>query len=274
MALDRHQQVARVWNWLPAFRVAAEYESLQRAGLALRVSPSALSRSIKLLEQELEVTLFKRSAAGLTLTEDGHRLLLATRDAIRRVHDVMGERALSLRAGAVPPLLPRLLCDAAMDALPNCTLGLVDVVVSEAGERLRCGDLDVVLCHEAVFGAGLECEQLPSLEMVLATAPRGSIDSRVCLEAARFYASGASVVVTTLDQLISVTERLRGSAQLPRQLLPPGWTVSSLANPEPVFMVTRTFLNDRPHPLQLLRSRLQNASSVSAPLQRRGGNST
>ena len=43
--------VERIWNWLPAFRAVAETEHLPTASDLLHVTPSALSRTIRLLEQ-------------------------------------------------------------------------------------------------------------------------------------------------------------------------------------------------------------------------------
>lgn len=42
--MERLRRVANLWNWLPPFRVVAEYQSIQRAAVVLNVSASALSR--------------------------------------------------------------------------------------------------------------------------------------------------------------------------------------------------------------------------------------
>lgn len=242
MPLDRHQQVARVWDWLPAFRAAAEYESLQRAGLALSVSPSALSRSIKLLEDTLGVVLFTRSPSGLSLTEQGQRLLTATREAMRRVHDGLAlETAQRLRAGAVGPLLPRVLCDAAIDALPQWSLHFSVIEQARAAEQLRCGELDVVLTHEPVATSDLACAPLPGLELVVARAPGASRERLVCLAPAALSVPGASVTASDLDQLLSLARRLEASACIPRVVLPEGWDVERVGPSVAVFLVTREY---------------------------------
>lgn len=48
--------------------------SIQAAARNLLISPSALSRQVKLLERELEVVLFERSARGMVPTAAGERL--------------------------------------------------------------------------------------------------------------------------------------------------------------------------------------------------------
>jgi DNA-binding transcriptional LysR family regulator len=68
-----------VWSWLPAFKAVAERGSVSAAARALHVSPSAVSRVIKSLEGNLEVTLFDRSDKGLALRPEAEILLDAMR---------------------------------------------------------------------------------------------------------------------------------------------------------------------------------------------------
>jgi DNA-binding transcriptional LysR family regulator len=79
-------QIARIWNWLPAFRVVAETEHLPTASKVLHVTPSALSRTVRLLEQELGRELFHRVGRRIELTESGEHLLARLRDGMRCVY--------------------------------------------------------------------------------------------------------------------------------------------------------------------------------------------
>ncbi len=149
-AMDRAQRVAELWNWLPAFRVVAEYGSIQRAALVLHVSPSALSRTIRLLEENVGAPLFLRSATGLTVTAEGVELLKGTRDAMRRMDDVL-EKAHAhgsserLRIAAEGSVLMRFAARAAakMPIEKDVRLMAVDCDTLE-GELLR-GNIDVAL---------------------------------------------------------------------------------------------------------------------------------
>jgi LysR family glycine cleavage system transcriptional activator len=60
---------------LPGFVAAARLGNLSRAADSLHLTVSALSHQIKALEQRLDRTLFVRGARGITLTDDGRRLL-------------------------------------------------------------------------------------------------------------------------------------------------------------------------------------------------------
>jgi LysR family glycine cleavage system transcriptional activator len=62
-------------NALRAFEAAARHGSFAHAGEELHVSPGAISRHVKLLEEHLQVTLFRRLPRGLELTPAAHRLL-------------------------------------------------------------------------------------------------------------------------------------------------------------------------------------------------------
>ena len=59
---------------LTYFLRIAELGSFNRASEALRIAQPALSRQIRMLEEELGVVLFERTLRGVTLTEPGERL--------------------------------------------------------------------------------------------------------------------------------------------------------------------------------------------------------
>lgn len=68
MGLDRLGSIA-------AFVKVAEQGSFAAAGRALRISPSAVSKSVLRLEDRLGVRLFQRTTRSLSLTEDGETFL-------------------------------------------------------------------------------------------------------------------------------------------------------------------------------------------------------
>src|SRR5688500_18841292 len=98
--MERLARVASLWNWLPGFRAVAETENLHEAARGLEISPSALSRTIRLLEDELEQPLFDRAGLSLRLTALGAELLGVVRSAMRAVDDVTASRAEAVRIAA------------------------------------------------------------------------------------------------------------------------------------------------------------------------------
>lgn len=70
---------------LAAFEAAARHQNFNLASAELNVTPGALSRQIKSLEQELDAVLFNRSASGVLLTADGLELYGALSFSFNRV---------------------------------------------------------------------------------------------------------------------------------------------------------------------------------------------
>ena len=79
-------------NALRAFEAAARHQSFKRASEELHVSSGAVSRFVKLLEQEISVRLFERKPNGIALTDEGRvlckRLSKAFADMDSAVHMV------------------------------------------------------------------------------------------------------------------------------------------------------------------------------------------
>ncbi len=74
------------------FIAAAEYGSFRKAGAAVGVQESAISRGIRDLEDLLGASLFHRHSGGVRLTFAGNRFLRSSRHVIRKLgegaHDV------------------------------------------------------------------------------------------------------------------------------------------------------------------------------------------
>jgi LysR family glycine cleavage system transcriptional activator len=72
-------------NALRAFEAAARHQSIARAADELCVTQGAVSRHVKLLEEELGVSLFRRLPRGIELTEQGKRFLPILTDAFESI---------------------------------------------------------------------------------------------------------------------------------------------------------------------------------------------
>ena len=81
------------WDKLRIFYAAADAGSFTRAGEALNMSQSAVSRQVGALEQELGTPLFHRHARGLILTQEGELLLRAARDMRLKLEAVRAQLA-------------------------------------------------------------------------------------------------------------------------------------------------------------------------------------
>ena len=75
-------------TWLRSFEASARHASFTRASLELNITQAAVSKQIKALESQLDCQLFKRHAHGLSLTEQGRRYWLDTRELINQLDNV------------------------------------------------------------------------------------------------------------------------------------------------------------------------------------------
>lgn len=88
-------------NALRAFEASARLGSLSRAAVELHVTHGAVSRQIKLLEDDLGLTLFTRAGRGLRLTRAGEQLQEAAGAAFARIQGAVAE----LHRGNAPAAL-------------------------------------------------------------------------------------------------------------------------------------------------------------------------
>jgi DNA-binding transcriptional LysR family regulator len=73
------------WGSLAAFAVVAEERSFTRAATRLGVSPSALSHTLRRLEERLRIRLLARSTRSVSTTEAGERLLARLGPALEAI---------------------------------------------------------------------------------------------------------------------------------------------------------------------------------------------
>lgn len=97
-------------NALRAFEAAARHGSIARAADELHVTQGAVSRHVKLLEEYLQIPLFRRLPKGLELTAQGHALLPELSTSFQRIADAARAASTSghhLKVMAAPTLASR-----------------------------------------------------------------------------------------------------------------------------------------------------------------------
>jgi DNA-binding transcriptional LysR family regulator len=159
------------WNWLPAFLEVAERGSVARAAAALHLTPAAVSRTLRLLEDELGQPLFARAGRALVLNGAGAALRDAARDAVvaidRGLSAVTGDPfAGPLRVASLGVLTEELVvpCLAALrTAHPQLLPEHVNAGAAESNALLARGRLDVAFHYEAPTSDGLAVERLGDL---------------------------------------------------------------------------------------------------------------
>jgi DNA-binding transcriptional LysR family regulator len=133
----------------------AEDENVSRAALKLHISQPAVSRQIRDLEEEIGLSLLKRSGKSVSLTAAGRLFLSEARavlertdEAVRNVRALAQQEHLELHVGYSSFALDRLFSVLLRDyqrAMPNVLVKLHDRRVEENVDALLEGKLDLAL---------------------------------------------------------------------------------------------------------------------------------
>lgn len=150
------QRATQIWNWLPAFRAVAEAEHLPTASKEVHLSPSALSRAVRLLEDDLGVELFAREGRQLELTEAGRRLLGAARSSMRAVEAALDQILTAESAGDVRIAAPGPYCSLFVlpalrrlrDSYPEVVAHLSSASTAAIERLLAEGGLDIAIVDQ------------------------------------------------------------------------------------------------------------------------------
>lgn len=143
---------------LQTLLVVAQVGSLRKAALRLRIAETALSRQIRLLEEELRTPLFDRHGRGLTPTSAGRHFIERVQPMLADLDKLKAEM-LSRRnaiSGKVTIGIPWLLLDTLADRLatgfipkhPGVNIRFAGGSSGQVQRMLQAGDLDVALFFE------------------------------------------------------------------------------------------------------------------------------
>ncbi|MBO0856686.1 MAG: LysR family transcriptional regulator, partial [Nocardia sp.] len=125
---------------LKYFLQIAEEGSITRAARVLGVAQPALSRQVRLLEEDLGVALFRRTRRGVELTEDGERLRDAASAPLRQLELAVQYAAsplARLRRGVVLGIL-----ETAVDVVVAPLLTMLSAVFPDIGFSVTIGSTD------------------------------------------------------------------------------------------------------------------------------------
>jgi LysR family transcriptional regulator, nitrogen assimilation regulatory protein len=171
---------------LKYFLRIAEEGSITRAASALGIAQPALSRQIRLLEEDLGVSLFRRTRRGVQLTDEGERLRASTAAPLRQLELAVQyagsplariERGvrLGLPESAVDMLAAPLITSLST-VFSNVTFAVTAGSTDELVEAMLKGAVDVALINpvpdDRVFYRDLVAEDL-----VVVGGPASDLDT-------------------------------------------------------------------------------------------------
>ncbi len=148
------------------FMRIADDGSLTRSAAILRVAQSALTRQIRLLEEELGVKLFVRTYRGMVLTEEGEQFRLSIAAPLRELELAIG----NIRSGKGHPVstvvigLPPGLSDVlamslAVDleeSIPHLAIKLIEGPTGSLVDWLNRGVIDLALLEDSPKDARID----------------------------------------------------------------------------------------------------------------------
>ncbi|MCP1312912.1 MULTISPECIES: LysR family transcriptional regulator [unclassified Halomonas] len=135
------------------FDTVARCRSLRQAAAMLNIAPTAISRQIDQLEEQLGAPLLERSPNGITLTDAGELLAAQACETLRdfervqeHIADLKDLRVGRVRLGAAEGVVAGLLAPALADMGRDYPRLRFDIGITSAGqvvERLRQGTVDI-----------------------------------------------------------------------------------------------------------------------------------
>ena len=162
------------------FAWIAELGSFSRAARHLRVAQPALSHHIRQLEDDLQVSLFERTARGVQLTQSGVKLLEQARLVLRQV-DRAREAVLETNgsprgrvsiglSSSVSFVLTMPLIDAVREQHPAISLHVVEAMSGFLLEWVQQGRLDMAIVFDCKSSPELTSELLVREDLYLVGA--------------------------------------------------------------------------------------------------------
>lgn len=246
--------MAQLWPWLPAFRTVAETEHLPTAAEILELSTSALSRSVKQLEDCLGEPLFTREGRRMKLNRAGERLLVAVRDAMRRIDDGVEHVSAGvlerIRIAGDPVWIELL----ALPSLDGASLDVIEVAEGGRASALLRGEIDLALCEQLEPSPQLVIDQLGDAARAVCWSP--AVDDAAILPFAVYRDEGLEAAfrhehvalrTTSLELILGACRSGQMRAALPVAIAQAHQLrVDAPHASSPVFLVQRSLLIESP----------------------------
>lgn len=179
-------------DYLESFTRVVECQSLAEAARRLGITPGAVSARIRILEEELGVSLFQRSGQTVKPTEAGVRIYERALELLRNERDlkaiastgyVDGEIQLGVFLSGLTTHLPALLgpfCQRHPEISVQVQYDLSDALCG----RVHGGQLDAALVIEPSYALPKNCDVLRLQEealVVIAPTDYGGLDAHLAL---------------------------------------------------------------------------------------------
>lgn len=171
------------FDLLKIFKTVAFYGSVSKAAQVLCVTQPSITKSIKKLEEQLNITLFVRDKKGVTLTDKGKDLYRYILDSINTldnvellIKNINEEDVGKLKIGAGDSVTKNILKDTITEYKklhPGITIELHNSSSEQLYNDLRYGRLDLIFINSTVIinENKYKCFKLKDIEDCFFTTP-------------------------------------------------------------------------------------------------------
>mgnify|MGYP001417514186 CR=1 FL=1 len=167
----------------------AELGSLSKAADRLHIAQPALSRQIRLLEEELGVRLFDRHGRGMVVTDQGQDVLrhaLRVMAELEEIRAIVADEDAPLRGHVsigMPPtvadILSEPLVSAFRDTHPEATLRIVSAYSGYLLDWMHRGEIDASVLYDPKSARTLRVQPLLDEVLFLIGPPGGGLSQEV-----------------------------------------------------------------------------------------------
>jgi DNA-binding transcriptional LysR family regulator len=158
-------------NRLRYFCVVTRTGSLRQAATLLRLSSPALSKAMRLLEEEIGFPLLVPVGRGIAVTDQGRKLAEAAEPLLRSLDDLAAGRISAgkdterLRIGSFEVFTTYFLGRVAQEVFPDRALDVHELLPGALESALEASEIDLGITYLPIPSAGLEHMKVCDIEM-------------------------------------------------------------------------------------------------------------
>lgn len=158
-------------NRVRYFCTIAQVGSLALASVALGITPAALSKAVRLLEEELGLDLILPSGRGIVITQEGQRFATKARDLLVEVDKLSSfasgtlKNQNQMRFGSFEVFTTYLLGEIYQELEEGYELTIHELIPGKIEEALLDGRIDVGLTYQPILHQDLDHLEIGKVKM-------------------------------------------------------------------------------------------------------------
>lgn len=159
-------------NRLRYLKVLSQTENMRQASDILGITPPALSKAIKLLEEELDLPLIIHQGRGLLLTDSAKALLPQVERVLNEVKILSDKKEAPLqnqvvRFGAFEVFSTYFLGNSVKKEFPNCDIEIHEAMPGELEENIAHNNIDIGITYIPIPHAAIDHLKIGQIRMGL-----------------------------------------------------------------------------------------------------------